>query len=117
VAICPFIVAGDVDDGLPELAEHGDGIAEGAVVATGAAILDVAIVEREFDICGIDAVEQRGYFWQVVGLGVGHVAPQTEVELFGMGRHGHGECGKCCEGDCGAHGISPFCFWQRIFRF
>lgn len=50
MAIRPLVVAWHVDHRLGHAAKHGQGIGVDAVHAFGAAILDVAVIQRERDV-------------------------------------------------------------------
>ena len=85
-AVGPFVVARHVDHRRLQAVEAGDGGGIGGIVAGDAAVLDVAIEDREGDLGAVDVGDQRRHLRRIVVAGIGQVAPGAEAEALGPGR-------------------------------
>ena len=80
VAIGPLVVAWHINHRLGHAVEHLERVGINLIGAFAAAVLDVAVIQRESNVRLVDAFQHSRQFGVVPRFFVGHVAPQTKAE-------------------------------------
>ena len=97
VAIGPFVVAGHIHHRFCHAVEHFQSIGVNVIGAFGAAVFDVAVVQRESDVRCVDAVQHRRQLGVIACFFVGHVTPQAK----GVGGVSSERCRRSAGGGVG----------------